>query len=235
MQLPINVIHFYIAIPVLTYLAIDSLIRYKKNNNQVTFYLGLALLYESLAVICLGIPILLSKNLDLFNFGTYAGDIFQAASFLMLWFISIKAFLAHKPLLLNIANIGAVSLFVAIVIDAIVRNLDKPYKNEILQRSTNTISIVYNNTLYYQILNGIDSLVLIFIAVYFWKQANKSPTNSSTIKIKTVSIGFIFAALAFTVTPALPLNIQPFISAVLLTHSLLAFTIGFVLAGFKKD
>lgn len=230
MQIPLNILHDYIGAIVMGGLSIDLLRRNHRKPNSTTLHFGLATACMALATIAFGFPALLTHDTYRLSIGTFVGDLFATAAMLFLWFISIRAFLATRPRLSQIANVLVVLLTVACIAEGIHRNLTPPYGTSVIVHDGGQLALVYTDSLLYKILNPIDSLALVLISIYFFRQASIPTEKSQRLRLKSVSIGFIFGALAFLITPTLPLNQQLPFTAIMLGIGFLTIAIAGIMS-----
>lgn len=230
MQVPLNILHDYIGVVVMTGLSIDILRRNRRKPNLTTLYFGLATGCFALATGLFGLPALFTRDAFWLSLFTFIGDIFVSSAMLLLWFIGIRAFLATRPRATNIAYIAVIILTILCMAEAIHRNLTPPYSTMVTVGATGKIAVEYVDTLLYNILNPIDSLALVLIGIYFFRQANVPPQKSQRIRLRGVSIGFVFGALAFLVTPALSTENQVIFTAVTLNSGFLVIAVAGIIS-----
>ena len=221
MEVPINLLHNYIGTVVMAGLSIDILRRYFRNPNPTTLYFGLATASVVFVTASFGIPALFTHDAFWLSVFTFVGDLFLSVTLLFLWIISIRAFLSNRPTLAKIAA-GSVGLLAAAsMVEAIFRNLTYPYGTHIERTATNQLAVIYDHNMLFNILTAVNSLSLLFISIYFIRQASQPPALSQRIRLRGVSIGFIIAAFNFIATPLLPLEKQALFTVA-------CFTVGFL-------
>ncbi len=234
MQIPQNLIQDYLVLPFAVYLAIDNLIRYRKTKNLTSLQLCLATTYISVSMVAFGVPAAFTHDPRLISMGTFVGDVMQAASFIFLWFISIRAFLSHRPKLQKTAYIFVYLLTAALMAEAVYRDLTPPYGAKIIELSAGKLALIYNDTMFTTILYAVDSLALLILGIYFWMQAKAAPTLSQQIKIRSFAIGMVFITLAFTVPHAFPLEQQLVISTLMFSLFPISVGVGMLMARLKE-
>jgi len=208
MEIPLNIIHDYIGIPVLGLLAYDLLKRHRQRPNYSTHLLGLACTYFTVTVIAFSLPVLLTHNTQLLSVGTFVGDCFQAAAFLCLWLLVIRAFLGNKPVLSKVATGLVIILTIVSMAEAIHRNLTPPYSTELIRTASNMPALTYNDSLAYQILAGLHGLSLLFTGAYFWRQGKEAPTKSQALRIRSIALAFLAGSSIFVIAPGFPVEDQ---------------------------
>lgn len=230
MEVPLNIIHNYIAAPVLFGLGVDLLRRYMRNKNRTSLFLAATCLLATLSVLSFGIPVLFTHNLQVLNAWTFVGDVAFSFSLLLLWFISIQAFLGRWPAAVKIATTLVIGLTIACIVDAVQRTLIPPFDGIELMRANGQLALLYKDTLSYSILNGLDSIVLIFIAIFFWRQGKAAPDAGQRIRVRGVALGFSIAAGGFILVPALlPVHKQFQVSTILWIASCLTIAVAGIL------
>lgn len=222
MEIPINLLHNYIGTIVMSGLSIDILRRYRRNPNPTTLYFGLATAAAAFATAFLGIPALFTQAPFILSATTFLSDLFVSVTLLFLWIISIRAFLANHPLTSKIALGAASGLAIVSMIEAIFRNLTFPYGTHIERTANNQLAVIYEHTLLFNVFLAVNSLSLLFIAIYFAKQASLPPARSQRIRLRGVSSGFIIGAINFMTTPLLPIEQQAL-------YTVACFTVGFLI------
>lgn len=216
MQVPLNVLHNYIAFPTILLLAIDTFRRNRRDPNVTANLLAWGCLLSSIAALCFGFPALFTHDAQLLSIGTLIGEYAFAASMACIWLVVLRAAFSTRPRLLRIA-MGLVALLtIAIAVEAIERNLAFPYSTFIVN-SGDSIALTYRDTNLYTILNGIDCLAMLFIGIYFWKQAKLAATTAQRLRIRSLAAGLLCFAAAFVITPAFPIANQARISFSLLS------------------
>lgn len=204
MLFPVYDTHFYIGFFVLVWLAYDTFLRYRKNQNISSLYIALASLFLGFSMFCWGFPALFTSNPKTLSFFTFLGDCAQALSFLFLWILLIRAFLGTKSIAKIIASSMAVLLAIAFIIDAMNRNLTAPYTTSIKILSTNTFDIVFATAVSYSILTAINSVSLFLLSFYFWKQGDSAPNSAQKVRVKSLAIAFFCASLINVAMPTIP-------------------------------
>lgn len=229
MQIPLNILHDYIGIIVLGPLAIDLLLRNRRHPNTTTFELGLATLCATITTMAYGIPVLFSQQPRIISMGTFVGDLMQTSAMLFMWFIVIRASLGTKPKVMHGATVLVVLLAMVSMAEALYRNLTPPYSTNILNRANGSIAIVYTDSGLYQLLNGINSLALLALGLYFLKEAKRATLRSQRLRIRGIASGFIVGSSAFLFTSAFPVDKQLLFSAsVLLIAFLIIAVVGVI-------
>lgn len=206
MQIPIYDSHFFIGFPVLLWLAYDSYRRYRKNQNVSTLYLAYASLWMSITMFCFGFPALFTSNPRILSLFTFIGDCMLASALLFMWLLSIRAFLSNKPKTMFVANCVVIALAIGSFVDSFVRNLRLPYSTNLVAVTSNTSDIIFAGSLRYSILVGINSISLFLLSFYFWKQGNGAPNSGQRLRIRALSITFLFASLVLIAMPSIPLS-----------------------------
>jgi hypothetical protein len=120
--------------------------------------------------------------------------------------LSIRAFLSSKPKAMLIANTAVILLAIACIVDAIVRNLSPPYSTSIVTISNISSDIVFTDSLRYNILVGINSLSLFLLSFYFWRQGSSAPNSGQKLRIRAMSLAFLFTSMVYIMMPASPLS-----------------------------
>ena len=202
-------------------LSIDILRRNRRNPNPTTLHFGLAITCVALGTALYGLPVLWTHDALLLNIATFAADVLIAAALLFLWFITSRAFLPTRPRRALALNIFAGILTAICMIEAIPRNLTAPYSMQLVQQPSGQLAVLYTASPFSQFINTLDAFVLVFIGIYFFKQSSLPPAKSQRIRLRGVSVSFIFAAVAFLATPALPISNQRMFSVIM-------FSIGFI-------
>jgi hypothetical protein len=182
-----------------------------------------------------GLPPAFTHDPRLIGIGIFMGDVLQAAGFLYLWFISIRAFLGHRPRLSKFATSLAYILTAVCMLEALHRDLTPPFGAKVADIAGNNLALIYNDTTLTGILYVLDSLALLIMGIYFWSQAKAAPTKAQKAKIRSLGIGMAFITLAFTIPHAFPLEQQLKISTAIFSLFPLSLAIGFIIAHFKKE
>jgi hypothetical protein len=221
MEVPLNIIHNYIGFPVLLGLGIDTFRRYKKNNNVTSLYVGLACLSASLAEFCYGMPVLFTHNQRTLSITTLFGDILVGLSMMSLWFLTTRAFLSRWPKAVVFANTLVIAFTGVVITEALFRNLTLPYKITILHNANGGITYSYADAPLYTIFSSIDSLALVFMAIFFWRQGKAAPTKGQRLRIRSFATSFILVSVAFIVPATMPENIQFRVSVILWSIAML--------------
>lgn len=233
MQIPLNIIHFYVGVPILFLLAIDLFRRNTRRNNITTWYFACATLSLALSMLFFGVTALLTHDPRLLSLGTFAGDCFQSAAFLFFWFISIRVFFGSKPRLLLFANAVVVCLTIANMANAIWLDLTPPYSARIIGYPDGVITIAYAAPMLYKILTGLTTLSLVFVGFVFWNQSKNAPTHGQKFRLRAMACATSFGALIFIAIPSFPLSSRFDIYDILLSITLLMIAVssvvGFIL------
>lgn len=237
MEIPYNIIHNYIAFPVLLIIGIDALRRNRANHNITASYVGLACIMGAIAAFCFGFPALFTHDARALSIWTFVGDCAYTFAMLLLWLILIRGTLAHKRTLFVAANSLAVILGIVSLVEAVHRNLILSHSAYISSTAGGGIALLYVDSLSFQIINGLNSLALALIGVYFWRQGKGAATKAQRLRIRSLAVGFLFFAAAFVITPIFPVDNQAQISVALLSAGLII--IGFfavigAIAGHKE-
>jgi hypothetical protein len=230
MQFPLNIIHVYIGFPVLLLVSLEAFYRNNKKRNITTLYIGYATLLLALSMLSFGIPALFITDSRTLSIFTYIGDVLQAVSLLFFWFISIRAFVGTKPKLKIVAQILVITLCIAIITEAMFRNLTPPYSTAIETSANGITTIVYSDTLRYIILNGINSIAFLLLGVFFWMQGNAASTPSRKLRIRSYATGFLIAALVYIAMPAYKISETIFLRSVLLSVLFLIIAVAAVIS-----
>lgn len=215
-DVPWNVVHNYIGFPVLLFIGIDTLRRNKDNDNLTSRYLGWTCILSSVALLAFGVPALLTHDARLLSIGTLVGDFAYASGMLLLWLIILRAAFGSRPRVLKVMNTLFVLLTFGLYVEALVRNLQTPYSTFIKQIEGG-VALTYTDGMWYTVLNGIDSLALLFIGIYFWRQAGGAETSAQKMRIRSLAAGLLCFAAAFVVTPMFTLSDQARISFILIS------------------
>jgi len=215
MEIPLNVIHNYIGFPVLMGLGIDTYRRFLRNKNTTSLYFSIACILASIAMACFCMPVLFTQDSRSLSIGTFIGDCSLALSMMMLWLICTRAFLGRYRAVSTVANIVIISFTGLLIENAVTRNLGNAVSTEVTRSATGALSLSFTSSMAYNILTGIDSLVLFFIALFFWRQADAAPDKGQRLRIRSIAVSFIILASPFYVAPALPLEEQYKVSATL--------------------
>lgn len=219
MEVPLNIIHNYVGLPVIIGVVFDTFRRYRVNRNPTTLYLGWTAVLTAIALFFFGIPVLFTQDTWLLSIGTLIGDIALMGMFVFLWFMGIRGTLERWPVVKNIALFLVVVLAASGVVEAFFRNLSPPYSTHVIANGSD-IAIMYKDTLAYQIISGINSISLLLLGSFFWRQAYLAPNPGQRLRIKGLAVGFLFMASSFIVTPTFPIENQAIVSTILLTIGL---------------
>lgn len=229
MEVPLNILHNYIGLPVMAGLAFETLRRNRTTNNTTGILLGLASLFGAFATAALGIPVLFTQDPTLLSIGTLFGDLFLTILFLIMWIISIRAFLANHPKIVPIAQAAVVALTIACIVEAFHRNIFLSPSTEVIQ-SNGGIALVYKDSILYQVLSGLDSVALLFMSTYFWRQGKDVVKTSQRIRIRSVALGFTLGALGFILVAAFPVEYQVNVTGAFMGTGFGVLVLGYVLS-----
>lgn len=225
MEVPLNSLHYYLGFPILLGLGIDSIRRYHKNRNTTSLYIGMACTLAGIALAAFGLPVLFTHNPKELSLGTMIGDISMAIAMMYLWFICIRAFLGSRKNLVLTANITAIVLMVLVSFGSIMANLFEPYGTQITHNPEGGISLTYTEHMDFVILSGINSISLLLIALFFWRQGSAAPTKGQSIRIRSIAVGFILAIGPFITASFLPSSVQTIFGVIMWTMAVLALAI----------
>lgn len=225
MEVPLNILHNYVGLPVLLGLSVDSLLRYRKTNNSTSLFFGWGCFAAAIATAFFGLPALFTHDSYLLSVGTFLGDIAYPVAMFLFWQISLRA-ATSKPRLILFVNTILGALTIALIFEAIFRNLTPPYGNRIIYDASGRTALEYTDTIFFTVFNAIDSLALIFLGIYFWRQGKNAPTRSQRVRILTVAPAFGIVTLAFLFGPLLPLDLQPIFHVVMLSMGFILAAIG---------
>jgi hypothetical protein len=228
MEVPLNLLHDYIGLPVLTFLTVDNIIHYKKNPSLTKYHFGFMYFYATLTTAAFGLPVLFTHDPLILSFGTFAGDCFVGAVMALGWLVSIRAFLGNKPRVAVFAKLLVFLLLTAICVESAHRGLNPPYGATVAYNTSGDISVVYADTLAYTVLNALNSLSFLFIGIYFWMQGKTAPTSGVRLRIRGFAIGLMTIALTFFLTPTISSSDKPKSSAV---FAFSFFTLGYLIIG----
>ncbi|MEI7819186.1 MAG: hypothetical protein WCI47_03655 [bacterium] len=143
MTIPVNLIHFYIGIPILSYLTLYGLVFSKNKHNTVTRYLSLGSGVFLLAALAYCIPVLFTQDARNLTYSTILGDALQFISLNYIWLLGGHLLLsqskpAQKTLQICVFIITVLSIYVSII-----QNLAEP---TVLKVVDSTTLIVYAYT-----------------------------------------------------------------------------------------
>lgn len=224
MEVPLNIIHDYIGAPVLLGLGIDAMRRYRKNRNSTSLFLSLACLVEAIGLMGLGLPVLFTHDPQLLSLGTFVGDTAFALSMMFIWIICIRAFLGKYSRAQSIAGVLIGALVIVSFATAAARYLRPPYDSVEVIRSSGSLALTYKDTLTYTIVNGLNSIALVLLAIFLWRQGRDAPDIGQRLRIRGLAFSFCFIASAFLIVPALPVENQ-------LRVSVLLWSLAFIVIG----
>lgn len=222
MEVPLNIIHDYIGLPVLLGVSIDLFNRQRVSKNSTTFRFAWACLLAAIACVAFGLPPLLTSDPKILSIGTLIGDTAISLTMFFLWTIVIRAFLGRSKLFSRLAWVAAAVLTAANIVENFVRNLStSPYSTELVTNANGRIAVVYNDSTLYPILHGLNSLALLLVAIFFWTQAKDAPDRGQKVRIRSLAVGFMLFTAAYVISPTFPLEQQAVVSAILLSSGLL--------------
>lgn len=227
MRIPLNVIHWYIGLPVLAYLWIRGLRSAKTSTNQIGTYFAAASFLMLLAHLFYVVPTTFLTDSSQLSWAIFVGDTFQYIALFVIWLIAIRIFSGSNVVARNIAKV-ILALYTGICVAASYwANI--PYTTQVLWVDGHwKLDFAYPK--YYAVLTGVDYLALVALGVYFFLQAKIAPTSAQKWRLRSFSWLFLIVGLLFSTQPVLPFEFQSASYTVLLSLGFLGVIVCSVMA-----
>lgn len=227
MRIPLNVIHWYIGLPVLAYLWIRGLRSAKTSTNQIGTYFTSASFLMLLAHIFYAVPAAFITDSIQLSWAIFIGDTFQYIALFVIWLIALRIFTGSNVLARNIAKIVLALYTGACVAASYWANI--PYTTQVLWVDGHwKLDFAYPK--YYAALTGFDYLALVALGIYFFLQAKIAPTTSQKWRLRSFAWLFFIIGLLFATQPILPFAFQSTLYSLMLSVGFLGGIICSVLA-----
>lgn len=235
MHFPINALHLYIGAPILLYLGVRGILKNRQQFNVTSWYIALFCILEGTAMLFYGVPAIFTDSRQIISYGTGVGDVLQAAALFCLWYIVIRSFFGSTSKLSTFMMAMVGILTIVCMITAITRNMTPPYSTYIEFSEAGARTLTYTYSLSYNILNGLDSLSFVLLAVYFWRES-RTASALQRVRVRGFATGFLLAGMLFVFLPGIEPSLQPTVTVIVLTAAFLVVLFSHsVLSHFVKD
>ena len=208
MQIPTNVLQWYVGIPVMLLLGVSGWRSAKKRPNQITKNLSVAGFLMAAALTIYVIPVTFTTDGSLIGKAIFIGDLFQYFSLYLIWLIVIRIYLSgNKPL--ELAAILAATILAGVCAStSYLANI--PYNTQIIMKNGHAF-LDFAYPFSYAVATAVDFLSLIIVAIHFGKQAFKLP-NSSGLKWRLLAFAAFFGIVGalFVSQPILSFDMQSY-------------------------
>ncbi len=200
LRIPLNAIHYYIALPFFLYLAPHGLIQGRKTGNKISLYLGAAGTFFIFALLAYGGPVLFTSDPTILTWGTIIGDFFQSITLFINWLLVARLYFPGS-LYARSAVIATGFFFASAAISAsILTNIASPTT---LISVNGSWMLQYGTSLAYQITNSLLFLSIILTSIRFIIQANSLKPGIQKIRLRTFSGLFLIIGILFVFGPLL--------------------------------
>ena len=223
MQIPTNILQWYVGIPALLFLGISGWRSARKRPNQITKNLSVSAFLMTIALIIYVLPVTFTTNGSLMGKAIFVGDLFQYFSLYLIWLIVIRIYLSgNKPL--ELSAILAATILAGICAGTSYQ-ANIPYNTQIIMKDGHAF-LDFAYPFPYAIATGVDFMTLMIVAIHFGKQALKLP-NTFGLKWRLLAFAAFFGIVGglFVSQPILSFDIQSYGYTV-------SMTIGFLLLAF---
>lgn len=233
MQIPQNVIHWYIGIPILFIAAAYGFKQSQKGQNVINLLLAYGAAIFCLALIVYGIPPLFITDPHALTTTVIIGDILQFCSMALVWLVAVRAFVDGKTKTI-LATVGVVALTFACSVVSIVENRANP-AHLVTEAGKLTYELSFGRA--YLTATAIDYFALVIVGAYFWRQSSLAQKSIQKWRVRAFSSFFLLMGIVFAILPFVNVSSNGgslsnlFIGAFLL---MAAMTLGIVIAGRKK-
>lgn len=232
MQIPQNVIHWYIGIPILFVAAVYGFRQSNKGQNVINLFLAYGAAIFCLALLVYAIPPLFITDSNILTTTVIIGDILQFCSMGLVWLVAVRAFVVGKTKT-AIATWGVVVLTLVCSMVSVIENRAHPARL-ISEGGKLTYELSFGR--WYLTTTAVDYFALVIVGAYFWQQSRHAQSNVQKWRVRAFSLFFMLMGLIFAILPFLNVSFTGgsisylFIGAFLL---MAAMTVGIVVAGRK--
>ena len=198
MRIPLNVIQYYIGLPLLIFVSARSFISNSRSPNRVTFLTGVATALFAGTYFCQGWLLLFSQDQVILNLSTALSVAFEVAGLFCIWLIVFRMYAPTNPTFRRIgASIIAIVAGVAAYI-GVSAAFSEPTRL-LMQDGAWHLDIPYPLGL--RVLYAFLYFGLALIGMKFYKQGRQVKTGSQKALLYLFALGlFIFSGF-FLVQP----------------------------------
>lgn len=200
MHIPLNKIHWYVAVPIVLFIGIRGILQYKKDRNRLNLYVGWVGLLYTACFVSYGIPLLLTSNTDIISNSILLGDILQFMALFTIWLGVIRVYLAKNSQLTKFAVFLNI-LFIIVCIIVSLFNINDS-KVQLNQASSGFIEIILPTSFWFELVIAIEYIGFVLFGAYFIYGARQNKDVNK--KIRMYSIAFILTTIGLLYV------IQPF-------------------------
>ncbi len=203
MYIPLNKIHWYVAIPIVLFIGVRGLVQYKKDRNRLNLYVGWVGLLYTACFVSYGIPLLLTSNPDIISSSILLGDILQFMALFTIWLGVIRVYLTKNNQLSKFAVfLNILFLIISIIVSLFNANGSSVQLN---QTSSGFIEIILPTSFWFELIIAIEYIGFVLFGAYFIYGARQNKDINK--KIRMYSIAFILTTIGLLYV------IQPFFDA----------------------
>lgn len=198
MQIPLNVIHYYIGIILTAYLAYSGFTKSTSGAGGLTRSFAVSSLLMCLGLCSYGIPPLLTTNSDALSWGIIVGDLFQFAALVTIWFTVIRIYLNAHAVLSRFVKIAVVVCAIVAQVLTTHDNLKHPVT---LTQSNGAWNLNYSYLYWYSIFAAIMYASLLFLSIFLWRQSAKIEKRLQRFRVRSFGLLLGGVSLIFISQP----------------------------------
>ena len=199
MQIPLNMFHWYIGIPVVFFFAVRGLMSAHKTKNRITLYMGISGLLFTLCLSLYGLPPLFTTDSQILTITTILGDVLQFLALWVMWMAVARIYAPSRPWLRRLI-VGLDFLLVLVGVWFSLReNLTTPVT--LIQQANGAWQINFGISLGYEIVTALQFMSLIFVAAKFWSQARGVSDSSQMWRLRSIALGFFIIGASYLIRP----------------------------------
>ncbi len=195
MRIPLNMLHWYIGLVVVTVFAIRGLMAAHRTKNRITLFLGLAGLWFAICFCFYGLPPLFTLDPVILTTSTMLGDIASFIGLFFVWMAVARAYAPNSRLGRTIILLYAGALLLAGSYFSIVENLANPVR--MAQLPSGVWNIYFSFSRGFEVVTALQYFSFILIAIKFWQQAAGVTATEQRWRLRTIALGFFIVGCVY--------------------------------------
>lgn len=201
MHIPLNVIHWYIGLPVVALIAIRSLKVARKTHNLLNTYLGLGAASFTICLLFYGLPPLFSTNSQLLTITTIIADAFQFIALFWVW-LAVARIYAPKSNVVRWVIIVLEMLMIGLgMYFSITENLATPVVMSQLANGTWHLEFAFSFG--YQLVTAFQYLSLLLLGAHFLLDGWRVKDVNQKLRLWGLAFGFAIVGANYVSRPFL--------------------------------
>ncbi len=199
MRLPLNAIHWYVALPLLAFVAYKSFQSQKSGPNLLNTFFGLSAITFFFSLVFYGItPLVVPETSILLTYATIIGDALQFLALFWIWLAVARIYFPdRKGVMYVVAALDAIVICIGMWF-SVQENLANPV---IMQYVNGAWQIEFAFSRGYQLVTAVQYLSLPLIAARFLAQGWGTQDVAKKIRLFVLAILFLIVGGLYVLRP----------------------------------